>query len=151
MPCTFESNTAWWTQNSESIPKWSRRVCAPLLKSSSAPQLPSIIHTVTAMHFESKKKLLYNYFFIFFLSYLTWVDHPVYNTVLPWFPGWGVQIIRRYPDRNWLHPARSLSSTATVPRVSCSNGASSNGNRFLGFTVGTRNWTGDSSHQSRRP
>ncbi len=36
------------------------------------------------------------------ISYLTWVDHSVYNTVFPWFPGWAVRTVRRYPDRNWL-------------------------------------------------
>ncbi len=42
------------------------------------------------------------FFFYLYISYLTWVDHSVYNTVFPWFLRWGLQTVRRYPDRNWL-------------------------------------------------
>ncbi len=88
------------------------------------------------------------FIFFFFLSYLTWVDHSMYNTVLPWCPGWGVQTVWNY-TLPWSElTVRSFSSTAPVPQVRCSNGVSSDGNKFLGPT---RNWTRDPSHQSQRP
>ncbi len=74
-------------------------------------------------------------------SYLTIVDHSVFNTVLPWCPGWDVQS-QVLP---WSElTLRSLSSTAPALQVRCSDGASRNGNNFL-------NWTGDPLQQSQRP
>ncbi len=33
---------------------------------------------------------------------MIFLDHSVFNTVLLWCSGWGVQTVRCYPDQNWL-------------------------------------------------
>ncbi len=42
------------------------------------------------------------YKLFFFSFFLTWVDHSVFNTVLPWCPGLSVQTVGHYSNQNWL-------------------------------------------------
>ncbi len=71
------------------------------------------------------------FMYIFLFSYLTWVDHSVFDTVhtdLSWCPWWGVQTVRCYPDRNWLW---GLCHPLHLPQqVWYSNGVNSKGNNF---------------------
>ncbi len=71
-----------------------------------------------------------------------WVDYSLYKTS-PMFPRVGCTNSQALPRSELT--AKSLSFTASAPRVSCCNGASSDWNKFFGCI---RNWTGDPSYQS---
>ncbi len=50
----------------------------------------------------SRTTLFYLFNLLVNFSFILCRSFSVHYTVLPWYSGWGVQTVRRYPDWNWL-------------------------------------------------